>query len=137
MAASSLVSLNDTELTTLNPEDDIRSRDVLDADGDKVGHVKDLLLDEDEQRIRFFEVAHGGFLGIGEKRIIIPVDTITGIDDDGVHIDRSRQVIEQSPEYDPELAREADYYDPFYGYYGIAPYWAPGYVAPAYPYMRY
>jgi sporulation protein YlmC with PRC-barrel domain len=133
MAGTVLLSLNDTDLTTLNPEEDIRSRDVFDADGEKIGHVNDLLLDQDEQRVRFFEVGHGGFLGIGEKRIIIPVDTITGVDEEGVHIDRNREVVSQSPAYDPELAREPDYYDPFYGHYGITPYWTAGYSAPAYP----
>lgn len=128
-----LVSLNDTDLTTQSPNEDIRGRDVFDADGEKIGHVNDLLLDQEEQRVRFFEVGHGGFLGLGEKRIIIPVDTITGIAEDGVHIDRSREVVAQSPTYDPELAREPDYYSPFYGHYGVAPYWVAGYSAPAYP----
>jgi sporulation protein YlmC with PRC-barrel domain len=132
-----LISLNDTDLTTASPEEDIRDRDVLDSRGDKIGHVRDLLVDEDDQKVRFFEVAHGGFLGLGEERILVPVDSITEIDDEGVHIDRDRDVVARSPAYDPEIAREIDYYDTLYGHYGVMPYWNAGYRYPAYPYLGY
>lgn len=135
--SATLLSLNDSELTTQDPTEDIRDRDVLDAAGEKIGHVKDLLIDEDGGKVRFFEVAHGGFLGIGEQRIIVPVDIITSIEEDGVHIDRDRDVIARAPAYDPELAREEDYYHTLYGHYGVLPYWAAGYRYPAYPFMPY
>jgi sporulation protein YlmC with PRC-barrel domain len=132
-----LISLNDTDLTTSSPEEDIRDRDVLDSRGEKIGHVKDLFVDEEEQKVRFFEVAHGGFLGLGEERILVPVDSITEIDDDGVHIDRDRDVVAGSPVYDPDIARAADYYDSLYGHYGVMPYWSAGYSYPAYPYAGF
>lgn len=136
-ATPTLVSLDDSKLTTLKPEEDIRGRDVFDTAGEKIGHVKDLLIDEDGARVRFFEIAHGGFLGLGEERIIAPVDIITGIGKDGVHIDRQRDVIARSPVYDPELAREREYYGSVYGHYGVDPYWSEGYRNPAYPMMPY
>ena len=135
--ARTLISLNDSSLTTQRREEDIRGRDVFDAAGDKIGHVKDLLIDENGDRVRFFEIAHGGFLGIGEERIIAPVDIITAVGEDGIHIDRSRDVIAGSPIYDPELAHESDFYGSVYGHYGLMPYWNAGYRNPAYPILPY
>lgn len=132
-----LVSLNDSSLTTQRREEDIRGRDVFDAAGDKIGHVKDLLIDENGERVRFFEIAHGGFLGIGEDRIVAPVDIITAVEEDGVHIDRGREVVAGTPVYNPELAHEADFYDSVYTHYGVQPYWNAGYRNPAYPFLPY
>ena len=134
MTNPTLISLNDAQLTPQRPEEDIRDRDVLDAEGEKIGHVRDLLIDDEEKKVRFFEVAHGGFLGLGEERLIVPVDNITRVAEDGVHIDRDRQIVAGSPVYDPKLARAADYYDTVYGHYGVMPYWSAGYAYPPYPY---
>ncbi len=137
MESSNLVKLGDTDLTVADPAEDIRGRTILDADRNEIGMVDGLLLDQDEGKVRLLEAGAGGFLGIGEKKFLIPVDAITRIDDEHVHIDRSREHVAGAPEYDPELANRADYYNSVYGYWGYAPYWAPGYVYPAYPYYPY
>ena len=137
MASPTLISLNDSELTTHRPEEDIRDRDVFDTTGEKIGHVSDILVDEEETKVRFFEVAHGGFLGLGEERIIVPVDNISSIGIDGVHIDRDRKVVASAPVYDPEIAKEADYYNRLYGHYGVQPHWSAGYQYPGYPFVGF
>ena len=125
----SLVRLKDADLT-VNPDEDIRGRKVLDPDGEDIGTVDALLVDEADRRVRFLEVGSGGFLGIGEKKRLIPVDAITGIGDE-VRVDVTRQTIAGGPAYDPEvLEYSPDYYGELYGYYGYAPYWMPGYVYP-------
>ena len=131
-----LLSLNDSGLTTETPAEDIRNREVRDADGETIGHVNDLLIDDEERKVRLMEVGHGGLLGIGESKVLVPVDAISAIDDDAVFIDRNREQIAGAPKYDPKLVPESDYYDQLYGYYGVAPYWGVGYVYPAYPYFR-
>lgn len=125
----SLVRLKDTDLT-VTPDDDIRGRTVLDPDGEDLGTVDALLIDDAEQRVRFLEVGSGGFLGIGEKKRLIPVDAVVRVDDE-VRVDVTRQTIAGGPAYDPEVVEYSpDYYGDLYGYYGYAPYWAPGYVYP-------
>jgi sporulation protein YlmC with PRC-barrel domain len=131
-----LLSLNDAGLTTETPDEDIRNREVRDADGETMGHVKDLLVDEEERKVRLIEVGHGGVLGIGESKVLVPVDAIFAIDNDAVYVDRDREQIAAAPKYDPKLVPESDFYDQLYGYYGVAPYWGAGYVYPAYPYFR-
>lgn len=133
--ADELVKLGESNLTVEDPAEDIRNRDVLDRDGEKIGTVDGLYLDPDERRVRFMEVASGGFLGIGEQHVLIPVDAITRIDQDHVHINQSRQFIASGPTYDPKLVKDTAYWSNLYSYYGFSPYWAPGYFYPPYPFF--
>lgn len=124
--------LKDTELTTRNRDEDIRGRRVVDENGDEIGDVDDLLIDDDENKVRFIRVASGGFLGLGKSKVLIPVEAIARIEDDEVRIDQRRDRIFGAPPYDPELVDE-QYYNSLYGYYGLSPFWMPGYVYPPYP----
>lgn len=130
----SLVKLGDTELTLGDPAEDIRGRKVLDSSGDEIGKVDDLMLDDNESKVRFMHVSAGGFLGIGDKTFLIPIDTITRIDEDAVHVDQSRDKVIKGPEYDPALVRDQGFWESSYGYYGYTPFWTAGYMYPAYPY---
>ena len=131
-----LVSMNDAALTPKDPAEDVRGRTVVDVDGKDIGRVEDLMLDEDESRVRFLQVGAGGFLGLGERKFLIPVDVISGIDDDNVHVDRSREHIIAAPAYDPALVQDdsLDLWERAYAHYGYAPYWAEGYMYPGYPF---
>lgn len=128
-----LISLTDSSLTVANPDEDVRGRKMLDRHGEEIGSVDDLLLDDRENRVRFLRVAHGGFLGIGEEHFLVPVDAVTRIDNDHVHIDRERSKLSDVPGYNPDLAEAPDYYPGVYGWWGYSPYWAGGYAYPAYP----
>ena len=132
MATSSpatLIRLSDTGQTVAEPEQDVRGRAVRDRDGEDLGKVDDLLIDEREHRVRFLRVEHGGILGFGTTPSFVPVEAITRIDDD-VHVDRARDVVADAPRYDPELADDTAYYNDLYGYYGYAPFWGPGLIVP-------
>ncbi len=118
-----LVKLSEIDQTVANPYEDIRRRAVKDRNGDDIGEVRDLLVDQSENRVRFLEVASGGFLGIGQDTSLIPVDAITSINDEEVRIDQTRDYLAGAPAYDPELVRERDYYSSHLGYYGYAPWW--------------
>ncbi len=132
--SKTLVKLGKTDLTVADPREDIRGRTVVDRAGAEIGHVDGLLLDQQESKVRFLEVAAGGFLGLGERRFLIPVDAVTRIDADQVHVDQTRERITGAPAYDPDLADADDYWNDVYGYYGYPPYWGEGYAYPAYPY---
>ena len=126
--STTLVRLGDTDLT-VQVEDDIRGLHVLDRDGDDIGEVDELLVDEQETKVRFIEVGSGGFLGIGTEKRLIPVDAITQVGDD-VRVDTTKRAVAASPAYDPEVVRQSglDYYGGLYGYYGYGPFWGPGYM---------
>ncbi|MBA3414244.1 MAG: PRC-barrel domain-containing protein [Chloroflexia bacterium] len=131
-----LVKLGDTDLTVADPAEDIRGRSVVDKAGEEIGHVDALLVDARENKVRFLQVASGGFLGIGERTFLLPVDAVTRTDEDRVHVDQTREHIAGSPAYDPDLVYDPDYYGGLSGYYGYAPYWGPGAVYPPSPPSR-
>lgn len=130
----SLVRLSETTLTVADPRSDVRERTVVDANGDDVGTVDDLLVDHAEHRVRFLRVRHGGFLGIAAEHFLVPVEAVGSVTDDTVHLDRDRGRLADVPRYDPEVEDDPTYYDSVYGYWGYPAYWAPGYVYPLFPY---
>ncbi len=131
-----LTPLRDTDRTVADPAEDIRGHRVVDSAGTDLGTVAELLVDEDEFKVRFLEIASGGFLGIGRDKTYLPVDAIRSITDDTVTIDQTRDFVANAPEYDPAMVRDRDSYSSLLDYYGYGPYWAPGYAYPAYPFYR-
>jgi sporulation protein YlmC with PRC-barrel domain len=125
-------AMRDAHLTTRDRAEDIRKRKVVDAAGKDVGEIEALLIDDQEEKVRFLRVASGGFLGMGEAKVLIPVEAISKIGHHVVHIDQTRERIAGAPTYDPELVDDR-YYEGLYGYYGYNPYWSAGYVYPPYP----
>jgi sporulation protein YlmC with PRC-barrel domain len=73
-----------------NPEDDLRGKAVYDAQEQRIGSVEDLYIDRHEREVRFLEVGAGGFLGIGEKPLLVPVEAITQVAEDRVTIEPGR-----------------------------------------------
>jgi sporulation protein YlmC with PRC-barrel domain len=124
-----IVRLSDAHLTLAAADQDIRGRKVIDSDGREMGVVDELMIDDLEKKVRFLRVEAGGFIGFGGKRFLIPVDAIRTIDSDQVHIDRSCEHLQDAPPYNPELISEEEILC-LYGYYGYAPFWAPGYIYP-------
>lgn len=125
-----LTKLGDTELTVADPAEDIRGHTVIDQAGEDIGTVDGLMIDDAERKVRFLQVAAGGFLGIGEKTFLIPVDAIVRIDGEQVRVDQTRERIVGGPAYEPDLAEQASALESSYGYYGYAPFWGAGYAYP-------
>jgi hypothetical protein len=118
-----LVRLRDTDQTVSSSDEDIRRRMAKDKDGHDLGTIEGLLVDEAERRVRFMEVASGGFLGLGETKSLIPVEAITRITDDAVYIGHTREHVAGAPRYDPELVHaELEYFFNLYPYYGYPPF---------------
>ncbi len=123
-----LVKLSDANLMLSDPTQDIRDRKVIDQDGDDIGHVSGLFVDKDQKKVRILQVAAGGFLGLGERHFLIPVEAVSSITKDDVRINQTRERVVDSPPYDPKLTDvpKRDMFEPYYGYYGYAPYWGGG-----------
>ncbi len=86
-----LVKLSDAEFRFEDPALDIRGLGVFNRDGKQLGDVKDLYIDTEKRKIRFLDVGAGGFLGLGERRFLIPVEAVAEIDDDAVTVDYTRE----------------------------------------------
>lgn len=130
---ATLIELRAEPITLADPNMDIRGRAIVDRDGEEVGHVDDLLVDQDERKVRFIKVRSGDFLGLGGKTFLVPIDAITRIDEDRVHVDQARDHVGGGPEYDPEIVvKGAPEYERVYRHYGYAPFWMSGYAYPAF-----
>ena len=116
-----LSRLHDIDRTVSASDEDIRGRMVKDKDGRDIGKIEHLLIDDAEQKIRFMEIASGGFLHLGETKSFIPVEAITRITADDVYISPSREHVAGAPRYDPDLvANDPGYLLDLYPYYGYS-----------------
>jgi sporulation protein YlmC with PRC-barrel domain len=132
-----LSRLRDSNRTVARSAEDIRGRMVKDKDGLDLGKVENLLIDDVEQKVRFMEVASGGFLGFGERKSFVPVDAITRITDDVVHISHTREHVAGAPQYDPDLvAGDPNYFFSLYPYYGYQGYLGFVPTTMGYPYAK-
>jgi hypothetical protein len=117
-----LRKLQDLDRTVAIAADDIRGRMVRDKDGHDLGRIDGLLVDSVGQKVRFMEVASGGILGHGQTKSLIPVEAITRVTADEVHISHTREHVAGAPAYDPKIVREDPTYlsslYPYYGYEG-------------------
>ena len=128
-----LIQLGDSELALTRAAEDVRGRKVVDADGQELGQVDELLIDERERKVRFLRVTSGGFLGLGATKFLIPVEAISRVRGDAVHIDQTADRVAAGPAYEPDLVDE-EFVENLYDHYGYRPYWAAGYTYPPYPF---
>ena len=112
-----LIKLRDSTLVRDATAKALLDSDVYDRDGEKIGTVKDLYLDEEDKDVRFLDVGAGGLLGLGEKHFMVPMEAVT---DTGsvVTIEQSREKVEGSPELDTKGVPEDAYQHEVYDYYG-------------------
>ncbi|WP_409330534.1 PRC-barrel domain-containing protein [Trujillonella humicola] len=121
-----MVQLRDTDRTVADADSDVRGRRAVDARGEAIGEVDDLLVDDAEGRVRFLQVGTGGLLGLGRQSVLVPVEAVVAIDAETVTITRDREAMAAAPAYDPELAEDPAYYATVYGWWSPTPYWTPG-----------
>jgi len=118
-----LVRMGESHFVPANPEDDVRGKDVYDAGGQRVGSVEDLYFDPKEREVRFLEVGAGGFLGIGEKRFLVPVEAVVEVAEEWVAIEPGRKKVDGPAPFDTKVVlppatedrRAEDYASPPYG----------------------
>src|SRR5215212_2813436 len=123
-AGIGLVRMGESSVVPANLEDDLRGKDVYDAEGKRVGGIEDLYIDRNEREVRFLEVGAGGFLGIGEKRFLVPVEEVVEVAEEWVGIEPGRtEKVEGPAPFDTKVAplptaedrRADDYASPPYG----------------------
>src|SRR5215213_8310913 len=99
-----LIKLRDSDLPR-----DASAKALLDGD---------LYVDPEDEDVRFLAVGAGGFLGLGEKHFMVPMEAVTDTIGGGVTIEQSRQKVEGSPVLDTKGVPEDDYQREVYDYYG-------------------
>src|SRR3954452_782180 len=116
---SNLTKLSEAELPLEEPWQDIRGLEVYDVNGEQIGSVEDLYVDRDSRLPRFLEVSAGGFLGIGKKHFLIPIEEISReMGEDRVTVNQPRDKVVESPHFDPDDVANPDIQRAIHAYYG-------------------
>ena len=78
----------------------VKGTTVYDRAGDKIGHVEDVVLDKQSDRIMFAALGSGGVLGVGEKFFPVPWSMLDYNKDKGGYVvPVAQDVISKAPTY--------------------------------------
>jgi ferritin-like metal-binding protein YciE/sporulation protein YlmC with PRC-barrel domain len=114
-----LVKLSDSGFQLEEPWRDVRELEVYDSNGEQIGAVEDLYVDREARQPRFLDVSAGGFLGIGKKHFLVPVEEVSReVSEDQVTVNHPREKVLDSPEFDPDRIPEVDLQRAIHAYYG-------------------
>ena len=101
--------------------------DVYDRSGNKIGEVKDIVLDKTSPSILFAAVGFGGVLGVGEKYHPVPWSELDYDPNLGGYVvSFTEDQLKKAPSDTIEALTKGDglaYRDRAYKHYGTAPYW--------------
>lgn len=97
--------------------------DVKNAQGENLGHVKDIMLDTENNRVVYYVLSFGGVLGMGDKLFAIPPEAMKLNTDDKcfiLNIDKDR--LDKAEGFDkdqwPNMA-DPTFRSNLYQHYGI------------------
>jgi sporulation protein YlmC with PRC-barrel domain len=101
---------------------------VVNAEGEQLGNIKDLVIDLDDAQIAYVVLSFGGFMGLGDKLFAIPLEALVfDSQNETAVLDVTREVLKNAPGFDkdrwPDSAQyEAGWLLDMYEYYGYSPY---------------
>ena len=78
--------------------DDFEDTDIMGPDGSKIGEVDEVLMTP-EGEITAVSAEVGGFLGVGDKEVILELSHLTQ-GADGLTVDLTKEQVEALPEWD-------------------------------------
>jgi sporulation protein YlmC with PRC-barrel domain len=100
---SGLTKLSELDVPLEENWQDIRNLDVYDVTDEQIGSVADLYVDREARQPRYLIVSAGGFLGIGKKHFLIPVEEVSrDVGEERVTVTQPRDKVLNSPEFDPD-----------------------------------
>jgi sporulation protein YlmC with PRC-barrel domain len=101
---SNLTKLSELDLPLEEPWQDMRELDVYDIADEQIGTVEDLYVYRESRLARYLIVSAGGFLGVGKKHFLIPVEEVSrDVGEDRVRVTQDREKVLNSPEFDPDV----------------------------------
>jgi sporulation protein YlmC with PRC-barrel domain len=113
--------------TSAIPATKVLGTRVQDRAGNKIGEVKDVILDKQSPHIMFAVLSFGGFLGVGEKYHPIPWAALDYDEDANSYVvPFSREQLQAAPAGSVEELTQNDgmnFRDRTYAYYRVERYW--------------
>nr|WP_294520294.1 PRC-barrel domain-containing protein [uncultured Rhodopila sp.] len=124
-----MASLDDTTNTSgrLIAARQVQGATVFSMDLEKLGAIEDVMIDKGTGRIAYAILAHGGFLGIGDRYYPLPWEKLSyDTEMGGYVVDIGHDVLEGAPSYSDEAAaswQDDTWRRGIYSYYGVHPFW--------------
>jgi sporulation protein YlmC with PRC-barrel domain len=117
----------DSRLPEIMSADSLIGDNVINALGDDLGEIKDIMVDVATGRVGYVVLSFGGFLGIGDKLFAIPW-TALRLDRERKRfiMDVDKERLKNAPGFDKDnWPSMADYQwaSDLHSYYGSRPYW--------------
>ena len=101
------------------PQHDHRGEGVLDPGGRYFGYVANLYVDEDERQLRFLDVVTEGFLGLGRKHHLVPVEALSEEGPGSITLGVNQETVESAPTFpNPQVGPDEEYQRTIREHYG-------------------
>lgn len=102
--------------------------DVKNAQGESLGHLKDIMLDTENNRVAYYVLSFGGLLGMGDKLFAIPPEAMKlNTDDKCFILDIDKNRLKEAEGFDkdhwPNMA-DPTFRSNLYEHYGITDHFA-------------
>ncbi|GAA0893702.1 hypothetical protein GCM10009122_33810 [Fulvivirga kasyanovii] len=106
----------------------IEGTEVVNAKGENIGEIKDLMIDWENGTVAYAVLSFGGFLGFGEKLFAIPTEALEfdPSDQDTIILDIEKEHLENAPGFDKDewpTSADRTFINSIYKHYGYEPYW--------------
>src|SRR5215208_1240149 len=101
---SNLTKLSELDVPLEESWQDIRDLEVYDVAGEQIGSVEDLYVDRETRLPSYRVVSAGGFLGVGKKTFLVPVEEVSrDVGEKRVTITVPKEKVLNSPEFDQDI----------------------------------
>jgi hypothetical protein len=118
-------NLTENTAGNLIAAEQVKGTSVYNNNGEKLGHIEDIMIDKVSGRAIYAIMSFGGFLGVGEKQHPLPWATLHYDERMGGYVVKlDRKTLEAAPSYQPddfkwtqEYGRQVD------TYYNVPSYW--------------
>ena len=96
---------------------------VKNPQGEVVGKIDNLVFD-DEGRISFAILGYGGFLGIGQNLVAVPITSLSYVEEPRhFALNTTKEDIQSAPLFSKKALDDPGWANGFYRYFGQQPYW--------------
>lgn len=100
---------------------------VYNLEGEKLGDIKDVMLDVDLGRVAYAVLSFGGFLGMGDKLFAIPFEAFrVDPSNDRIVLNVPKEKLENAPGFDKDhwpSTGDRTWAAGIHRHYGYRPYW--------------
>lgn len=109
------------ESDRLIASDKVEGTAVYNPDGDKLGHIRNFLVDKRSGQVEYAVLQFGGLFGLGADYYPLPWQALTyDTEQGGYVVDVDKETLEGAPRYADEAPRfDRAYGEQVYGHYGL------------------